>query len=58
MQCTDENHCFNSDKNEVLNEQSRYLLVDTMMVSLSPGGRVSAFRGQAKGTDCQKLFRL
>lgn len=53
MQCTNEKHWFNSDKNEVLNEQSRYLLVDTPRVSPSPGGRVSAFRGLAK-----KLFRL
>lgn len=57
-QCTNESHWFNFDKNEVLNEQSRYLLMHTQMVSPSPGGRVSAFRGLAKGTDCQKLFRL
>lgn len=45
-------------KNEVLNEQSRYLLVDTQMVSPSPRGRVSAFRGLAKRMDCQESFRL
>lgn len=54
MQCMNENHWFNSDKNEVLNEQGRYLLVDTLTVFPSPGGRVSAFRGLAKGIDCQK----
>lgn len=58
MQSTNANHWFNSDKNEILNEQSRYLLVDPLMVSPSPGDRVSAFRGLAKGPDCQKLFRL
>lgn len=54
MQCMNENHWFNSDKNEVLNEQGRYLLADTLTVFPSPGGRVNAFRGLAKGIDCQK----